>query len=86
MSWWLENHQGCHIENYRGWLENGHLNDFLTIIMLTDLPSSFEFPSMHMVLDDSRISVSISLCLANKQHLRRLIKFSEAFEGQSNNS
>jgi hypothetical protein len=45
--------------------------------MLTHLPSSFEFPSMHMVLDDSRIRVPISLCLANNQHLRRLIKFSE---------
>jgi len=87
MLWWLENHQGGHIENYRGWLQNGHLDDFLTIIRyLTHLPSSFEFPSMHMVLDDSRIRVPISLCLANNQHLRRLIKFSEAFEGQSNNS
>jgi hypothetical protein len=54
--------------------------------MLTHLPSSFEFPSMHMVLDDFKIRVPISLCLANNQHLRKLIKFGEAFEGQSNNS
>jgi hypothetical protein len=34
MLWWLENYQGGRIENYRGWLENGNPDDFLTIIRI----------------------------------------------------